>query len=274
MPQTDDRQMVLSDGSTMPRLGLGVWKLADDGACEAAVEAALASGYRHFDTAQIYGNEAAVGKALRASAPDRDEIFVTTKFDPDKVDPVEELRGSLSRLGLDQVDLYLVHWPAKGATAAWPGMERALEAGLTRSIGISNFSLAEVDELLETATVRPVVNQVQFNPFAYRQALLEGCASREVHLVAYSPLGMGGHLEDPTVVEIAERLDKSPAQILIRWALQRDVAVIPKSGNPERIQLNSAVFDFELDAEALAGLDGLDETGRTDRAREVKFWER
>lgn len=267
-------KMVLSDGSTMPRLGLGVWKLADDGACEAAVAAALDAGYRHFDTAQIYGNEAAVGKALKAAAPDRDDIFVTTKFDPDRSDPEEELRGSLSRLGLDHVDLYLVHWPLESPTAAWPGMERALEAGLTRAIGVSNFSLAEVDELLETAAVPPVVNQVQFNPFAYRKVLRDGCMSRDIGLVAYSPLGMGGHLENPTVAEVAERLGKTPAQILIRWALQREVAVIPKSGNPERIRLNSEVFDFTLDQEALDALDALDSTGLTDRAREVKFWEK
>jgi len=273
MPEVDDRYMVLSDGSRMPRLGLGVWKLTEDGACETAVHAALESGYRHFDTAQIYGNEASVGAALRASGLDRDEIFVTTKFDPSKSDPMEELHGSLSRLRLEQVDLYLVHWPLESSRPAWTGMEKALEGGLTRSIGVSNFSLAELEELLEVASVPPVVNQVQFNPFAYRRALLDGCAERGVGLVAYSPLGMGGHLDDPTVAGIAERLDRRPAQILIRWALQRRVAVIPKSGDPTRIRLNSEVFDFTLAHEDLDALDALDATGLTDRAREVKFWE-
>jgi len=274
MYQVDDTQMVLADGSTMPRLGLGVWKLADDGPCQRAVEAALAAGYRHVDTAQGYGNEASVGRALRASGLDRADVFVTTKFDPPRADPFEEMQGSLERLGLDYVDLYLVHWPLQSPTWAWPGMENALQAGLTRSIGVSNFSLEDLDVLLATKSVRPVVNQVQFNPFAYRRALLDGCESREVGVVAYSPLGMGGHLENATVVEVAERLGKSPAQILIRWALERGAGVVPKSGDHARIRLNAEVFDFTLNEQDLKELDALDRTGLTDRAREVKFWER
>jgi diketogulonate reductase-like aldo/keto reductase len=274
MFQVEKTHLTLSDGSRMPRLGLGLWKLVDDGACEAAVESALDAGYRHFDTAQIYENEANVGSALRASGIARDELYLTTKFSPTKTDPLGELQGSLERLGLDYVDLYLVHWPLNSATDAWPGMEKALASGLTRSIGVSNFSLADIDELLGATSVPPVVNQVQFNPFAYRKALLEGCASRGIGLVAYSPLGMGGHVENPTVSAIADRLGRSPAQILIRWCLERDVAVIPKSGNPTRIRLNSEVFDFALEPEDLEALDGLDETGLADRAREFKFWEK
>jgi diketogulonate reductase-like aldo/keto reductase len=275
MLDVDDTQMVFSDGSTMPMLGLGVWKLDDDdGACERAVQAALETGYRHFDTAAIYGNEASVGRALRASGLAREDIFIATKFNPTKTDALQELQESLSRLGLDYVDLYLVHWPLSSPAAAWPGMEKTLEAGLARSIGVSNFSLAELDELLEATSVPPVVNQVQFNPFKYRKALLEGCEQRDVGVVAYSPLGMGGHLQRETVVSIADRLGKTPAQVLIRWALQRRVGVIPKSGDPSRIRLNYQARDFTLGEEDLRALDALDETGLTDRAREDKFWER
>ena len=274
MLQVDDTHMILSDGSRMPRLGLGVWKLADDGPCQRAVEAALEAGYRHIDTAQVYGNEVSVGRALRASGVERADVFVTTKFDPSRADPLEELQGSLERLGLDRVDLYLVHWPLHGPVRAWPDMEKVLHAGLTHSIGVSNFSLEELDVLLAAASVRPVVNQVQFSPFAYRRALLDGCVAQGVGVVAYSPLGMGGHLTNPTVWAVADRLGKTPAQILIRWALERGVGVVPKSGDPTRIRLNTDVFDFTLDEQGLEELDALDATGGTDRAREVKFWER
>jgi diketogulonate reductase-like aldo/keto reductase len=271
--EVDEARVTLSQGLVMPRLGLGVWKLEDDGACEAAVSAALEIGYRHFDTAQIYGNEASVGRAIRASGLDRSEVFVTTKFDPAKADPVAELEGSLTRLGLDFVDLYLVHWPADRADAAWPGMQDALGMGMTRSIGVSNFSLADLDQLLSTASAIPVVNQVQFNPFAYRRALLDGCMARDVSVVAYSPLGMGGHLNNPTVGGIAKRLGKTPAQVLIRWCLDRGVAVIPRSGNAARIRLNFEASDLRLSQDDLDALDALDATSGTDRAREIKFWE-
>lgn len=275
MQNIDNERVELSNGALMPRLGLGVARLTDVRTCEASVRAALNAGYRHFDTGQIYQNEHVVGRVLRESGIRRDELFVTTKLDVSKSDPVEELHGSLSRMGFDYIDMYLVHWPQGGPTAAWPGMEKALEAGLTKSIGVSNFSLAEVDELLETASFRPVVNQVQFNPYRYRQALLEGCTQREIKLVAYAPLGMMEQqpLENATVAAIAAKLERAPAQIMLRWSLQRGVTAIPKSANPDRILLNSRVFDFDLDQQSLDALDALDLSGRSDQAREVKFWE-
>jgi 2,5-diketo-D-gluconate reductase A len=276
MPKPACAQVELFDGSMMPRLGLGGARITDERACETAVHAALDAGYRHFDTGQIYESETTVGRALRESAIERAELFVTTKFHPTRSDPLQELGGSLARMGLDYVDLYLVHWPQDSATAAWPGMVRALEAGLTRSIGVSNFSLAEVDELLETTSTRPAVNQVQFNPFRYRRGLVEGCAQRGISVVAYAPLGMKEQLplENPAVVGVAARLGRTPAQIMLRWGLQRGVSVIPKSEHPNRILSNSQIFDFCLDQHSLDVLDALDVTGRTDRAREVKFWEK
>jgi diketogulonate reductase-like aldo/keto reductase len=239
---------------------------------ENSVSWALELGYRHIDTAQAYGNEESVGRALRDSGVPREEVFVTTKFYPGHKDPEAEAQRSLERLGLEQVDLYIIHWPAGGPTWAWPGMERAQERGYARSIGVSNFSVSEVDELLAAADRRPVVNQVQFNPFAYRRGLLEACEEREIALEAYSPLGTGRHLSDAAVEEIAGRAGRTPAQVLLRWCLERDLIVIPKSTHRERIEENAAIFDFELSDEDMAALDALDGTGGTDAALERKWW--
>jgi diketogulonate reductase-like aldo/keto reductase len=260
-------------GIEIPPLALGVWQVPDGPECENAVRWALELGYRHIDTAQAYGNEASVGRAIAASGVPREEIFITTKFFPRRRDPAKEIEGSLERLGVDHVDLYIIHWPQGGPTWAWPGMEQAKAAGHARAIGISNFSLAEVDELLGVASSeRPVVNQVQFSPFEYRRALLDGCRERGITLEAYSPLGTGRHLDDRAVVEIAERVGRTPAQVLIRWCLQKDTIVLPKSTHRERIEENGRVFDFELSDEDVAALDQLDTTGGTDRARESKWW--
>src|ERR1035438_8227803 len=159
---TDGRSLVLADGNEMPILGLGVWQVPDGPECVNAVRWALELGYRHIDTAQAYGNEKSVGQALRESCVAREEVFITTKFYPAREDPIGEAEGSLRRLGVEQVDLYIVHWPQGGPTWAWPGMERARELGYARSIGVSNFSVAELDELAATASIAPTVNQVQF----------------------------------------------------------------------------------------------------------------
>src|SRR5580693_4397368 len=207
----DGRARVLADGNQMPMLGLGIWQIPNGPASVNAVRWALDLGYRHIDTAQAYGNEESVGKALRDSGLARDEVFITTKFYPGRDDPVAEARQSLRRLGVDQVDLYLVHWPQGGPLWAWPGMERARELGYARSIGVSNFSVAEIDEVIAAAQVAPVVDQVQFSPFEYRRALLEACEQRGIVVDAYSPLGTGRHLGDETVAAIAGRLGRTPA---------------------------------------------------------------
>lgn len=263
----------LSDGNEIPLLGLGVWQVPDGPECVNAVRWALELGYRHIDTAQAYGNEESVGQALRDSGVAREEIFITTKFYPARRgDPASEAERSLGRLGVDQVDLYIIHWPQGGPTWAWPGMERARERGYARSIGVSNFDVAELQQVTDVGSVPPAVNQVQFSPFEYRRGLLEACERHGVVLEAYSPLGTGRHIDDETVGRIAERLGRTPAQVLLRWCVERGIPVIPKSTHRERIEENAQIFDFRLSEEDLAALDGLDQTDATDRAREEKWW--
>jgi 2,5-diketo-D-gluconate reductase A len=268
----DGRARVLADGSQMPLLGLGVWQVPNGPDCVNAVRWALDLGYRHIDTAQAYRNEESVGRALRDSGVPRDEVFITTKFYPAHKDPAAEAEQSLKRLGVDQVDLYIIHWPQGGPTWAWPGMERARELGYTRSIGVSNFSVSELGEVIAAASTAPAVNQVQFSPFAYRRALLEACHQHGVALEAYSPLGTGRHLASEIIQRVAHRVERTPAQVLLRWCLHHDLPVIPKSTHRERIEENAQIFDFALSDEDMAELDALDQTGGTDRALERKWW--
>jgi diketogulonate reductase-like aldo/keto reductase len=263
----------LAGGDAIPLLGFGVWQIRDGRDCERAVAWSLEAGYRHIDTAQAYGNEESVGRALRDSALPREDVFITTKFHPRRRDPVAEMERSLQRLGVEYVDLYIVHWPQRGPTWAWDGMQRALDLGYVRSIGVSNYSVAELDELRAVADgAQPTVNQVQFSPFEYRRRLLTACEERDVVVEAYSPLGTGRHLGDAVVSGLARQLERTPAQILIRWCLQRDLVVLPKSTHRERIEENARVFDFALSEEDMSALDALDRTGGTDRAREHKWW--
>jgi diketogulonate reductase-like aldo/keto reductase len=262
----------LSDGTEIPTLAVGVWQVPNGRECENAVRWALELGYRHIDTAQAYDNEESVGRALRDSGVPREEVFITTKFYPGRRDPAAEAERSLRRLGIDQLDLYIVHWPQRGPTWAWPGMVEARRRGHARSIGVSNFSVKELEQVMAIASIAPVANQVQFSPFEYRRALLDACTDRGVALEAYSPLGTGRHLSDRTVGAIAERAGRTPAQVLLRWSLQRGTIVIPKSTHRERIAENARVFDFALSDDEMAALDALDKTGGTDRARERKWW--
>jgi diketogulonate reductase-like aldo/keto reductase len=268
----DGRVRKLADGNEIPLLGLGVWQVPDGRECEDAVRWALEAGYRHIDTAQAYGNERSVGRALRDSGVAREDVFITTKFHPGRRDPEAEVQRSLERLGVDAVDLYIIHWPQGGPTWAWEGMQRARERGYARSIGVSNFSVSDLDAVAQVAEVPPVVDQVQFSPFEFRRALLDDCERRSVALEAYSPLGTGRHLGDPQVAGVAERLGRTPAQVLLRWSVQRNLIVLPKSTHRERIEQNAHVFDFELSDADMARLDGLDRTGGTDRALERPWW--
>src|SRR6266550_5397764 len=268
----DGRVRVLADDNEMPMLGLGVWQVPDGPECVNAVRWALELGYRHIDTAQAYGNEESVGRALRQSGVDRDEVFVTTKFRPSSRDPVAEAESSLRRLGVEYVDLYIVHWPGGGPTWAWPGMERARERGYAQSIGVSNFDVAELQQLLAAASVPPAVNQVQFRPYEYRKALLDACERSGVVLEAYSPLGHGRYVGTEAVAQIAQRLGRTPAQVLVRWCVQREIPALAKSTHRERIAENRQVFDFELTDEDVARLDELDRTGGTERALEQPWW--
>ena len=267
----DGRTRVLADGNRMPMLGLGVWQMDNGPECVDAVRTALELGYRHIDTAQEYGNEEAVGKGLRQSGVPRDEVFITTKFYPGHQDPLAEAERSLERIGVDHVDLYLVHWPQGGPTWAWPGMVRARQAGYARSIGVSNFNVDELSSLLG-ADVPPAVNQLQCSPFEFRRALIGACGEHGVAVEAYSPLGTGRHVAHPAVLAVAERAGRTPAQVLLRWGLQHGLIVIPKSSNPRRIEENARVFDFVLSEQDMAELDTCDVTDGTSRAVEFPWW--
>jgi diketogulonate reductase-like aldo/keto reductase len=270
----DARTRALADGNQIPMLGLGVWQVPNGPTTVNAVRWALQfyPGYRHIDTAQVYGNEESVGRALRDSGIPRDQVFITTKFNPSHKDAAAELERSLQRLGTDYVDLYLVHWPQAGARRAWPGMEHSRELGYARSIGVSNFGLRELDQLMAVANIPPVVDQVQFSPFEYRRALLDGAEQWNVVVEAYSPLGTGRHLSNQMVRRIAGAIGRTPAQVLLRWSLQRGLVVIPKSTHRERIAENAQIFDFTLSEEDMAALDAGDRTGGTDRALERTWW--
>jgi diketogulonate reductase-like aldo/keto reductase len=264
----------LATGANIPRLGLGVWQVPNGAQCEQAVRWALDSGYRLIDTAQAYRNETSVGRAIRDSGVPREEIFLTTKFYPGNRDPRREAEASLRRLDTDYLDLYLVHWPQGGPISAWPGMEAAYTAGLARAIGVSNFGTADLADLRKMAQVDPAVNQVQLSPFEYRRELIDTFEAAGVVVQSYSPLGTGRHLSDPTVAAVATRYGRTPAQVLIRWAIQKNLSVLPKSVDRERIADNAKVFDFALDDPSMAELDALDETGATSEALAAgqKWW--
>jgi len=268
----DGRAIELADGNELPMLGLGVWQAADGAATVNAVRWALELGYRHIDTAQAYGNEASVGRALHDSGVDRGEVFITTKFHPGRKDPVAELEKSLRRLGVDQVDLYLVHWPQGGPLRAWPGMEKARARGLTTSIGVSNFGATDLDKVVAAGTAAPAVNQVQFSSLEYRRGLLDACRRLGITLESYSSLGTGRHLANPVVTEVARRAGRTPAQVLLRWCLRHGVPVIPKSTHRERIEENAQIFDFTLSEQDMTALDALDKTHGTDHALEGNWW--
>ncbi len=251
----------LNNGVTIPSLGIGTWKLADGAEAFNAVKWALELGYRHIDTAAIYGNEKSVGKAIAASGVKREDIFVTTKlWNDDQQSARRAFDSSLKRLGLDYVDLYLIHWPQPQTHfGAWKELEKIYADGKCRAIGVSNFSIQHLQELLPECGVAPAVNQVEFSPFLYQKELLEFCRGKRMVLEAYSPLTRGRRLDDGRVEAIAQKHAKSSAQVLLRWSLQHGNVVIPKSSHKERLAQNMAVFDFELPASEMAGLDGLDE---------------
>jgi len=252
----------------MPVLGLGVYQMAPGRETEQAIEWAFEAGYRHIDTAMMYRNEESVGAAIRRSGLPRDEVFVTTKILPTRRNAREQLEQSLRKLGLDHVDLYLIHWPLPlGNASLWRRLESLRESGLAREIGVSNFGRRRLESLLPEAALQPAVNQVQFNPFRYRRSLLEYCREQGIVFEAYSPLARGKGLDDKAIVAVAERHGRTQAQVLLRWAVQHGAIVIPKSSREGRIRENAQIFDFELSADDMRALDALDRTGGTAKAR-------
>jgi diketogulonate reductase-like aldo/keto reductase len=253
----------LRTGAAIPRVGLGVFRTPGGGATRAAVEAALAAGYRHVDTASVYGNEREVGEAVRASGLPRGELFVTTKLwnaDQGYDAARRAFDASLGRLGLDHVDLYLLHWPVPGLRReSWRALEALHEQGRARAIGVSNFMVRHLEELAAGAAVLPAVDQVEVSPFHQQREVRAWCQARGVVVEAYSPLTKGTRLDHPVVLEVARASGATPAQVLLAWGLQRGLVVLPKSTHPERLRENLAALDLSLDEAALARLDGLDE---------------
>jgi diketogulonate reductase-like aldo/keto reductase len=281
--------LALNDGWKIPQLGLGVWRISNGRKCEGAVLAAFEAGYRHIDTASFYGNEESVAAAIRASGISREEIFVTTKlWNSDHGSPERALENSLRRLKLDYVDLYLIHYPVPERLRSWRALEKLRQQGRARSIGVSNFTIRHLTELLTETDIAPAVNQVEFHPYLYQRELLEFCVARGIIVEAYSPLTQGERLNDRKLIAIAKNYrtasqssagrsiklpfmparprndgTKSTAQVLIRWAIQHDLVVIPKSANPSRIRENAEVFDFAITGEDMQTLDGFNENLRT-----------
>ena len=258
-----DSTVLLNHGIRMPVLGLGVFQTPPGRATLDAVLAAFDAGYRLIDTARIYGNEADVGEAIRASDLSRDEIFVTTKLwntDHGYDEALLAFEASRRRMGLDHVDLYLIHWPVQGARLeSWKALTRLLKEGRCRAIGVSNYMVHHLDELVGAADVVPAVNQIEVSPFLQPRAAIARSKDLGIQVEAYSPLTKARRLRDATLRAVASRVGRSPAQVLLRWGLQKGFVVIPKSARPERIRENAAVFDFELSVEDMALLDGLDE---------------
>jgi len=262
-----DSIIELNNGISIPRVGLGMYQTPDGSAARHAVSYALEVGYRHIDTAMMYGNEASVGQAVRESGLPREDIFVTTKLwndDHGYDEAITACHLSLEALDLEYIDLYLIHWPVAGKRGdSWRALEDVYEEGLCRAIGVSNYMTWHLDELLAACRVKPAVNQVEFSPFLYLVDLLEQCRREEIVLEAYSPLTKGKKLDDERLKVIAAELGRSPAQVLIRWALQHDLVVIPKSARPEHILANADVFDFSLSTEQMSQLNDLNEDLRT-----------
>lgn len=252
----------LRSGGAIPIVGLGVWQSGKGAPTRDAVRAALRVGYRHVDTARIYDNEADVGDGLRASGVDRGEVFVTTKLwnaDQGYDSALRAFDASLSRLRLDYVDLYLLHWPVAGKRLdAWRALERLKSEGRARHIGVSNFLVPHLDELAAKAASLPDVNQIEVHPFLQHREARAWCAARGVVVEAYSPLGHGRFLSDPTVGAVAAQVGRTPAQVLLRWGVQHGMVTLPKSTREARIAENGALFDFTLDDAAMARLDALD----------------
>ncbi|MDO3675489.1 aldo/keto reductase [Paenibacillus ehimensis] len=263
--QRNSDTTVLNNGVRMPWLGLGVWKTKEGDEVVQAVQHALEAGYRSIDTAAVYGNEAGVGQALQASSIPRDLLFVTTKVwnaDQGYDSTLRAFEESRRKLQLEVIDLYLIHWPVKGKyKETWKALEKLYKDGLVRAIGVSNFKVHHLEDLLQDSEIVPAVNQVEFHPLLNQQELRTFCKEHKIQLEAWSPL-MQGNLDLPLLSELADKYGKTPAQIILRWDLQHGVVTIPKSIRESRIRENIDVFNFTLSDEDMARLDGLNQDRR------------
>jgi diketogulonate reductase-like aldo/keto reductase len=260
----------LHNGVKMPWLGLGVFKVEEGAELVGAVKSAIAHGYRSIDTAAIYGNERSVGQGIREAMLEtrilRENLFVTSKVwnaDLGYESTIAAYEASLDKLGLEYLDLYLIHWPVKGKYKdAWRALETLYREGRVRAIGVSNFQIHHLEDLMEEAEIKPMVNQVEFHPRLTQKELLHFCREHAIQLEAWSPLMQGQLLDNPVLAEIASRYGKSAAQVILRWDLQHGVVTIPKSTKEHRIIENASVFDFELTEEDMARIDALNENYR------------
>jgi diketogulonate reductase-like aldo/keto reductase len=258
--------VTLSNGLKMPQIGLGMWDTYEEEAADAVCKA-LQLGYRHIDTAMFYKNEEAVGKGIRMSGVPREEITVVTKIwytdmQPEKVR--ETFEKSLDNLGLDYVDLYLLHWPLNDYTGSWKVLEELYEEGKVKAIGVCNFQKHHMEKLLNAAKIKPMVNQIESHPLFSQDALVKYCQEQEIAVEVWGPLGQGNDLKDEVIVELSQKYQKTPAQIILRWQMQRGVIAIPKSVKEHRMIENASVFDFELSKEDMALINTRD-TGITKR---------
>ena len=260
---TDQLYMTMNDGHKIPVVGLGTWKSEPGDSTYNAVLASINAGYRHIDTARAYDNESDVGKAVNDAGVSREDLFITTKLwnkDQGYQTALEACEKSLARLDCGYIDLYLIHWPLKDLrNDSWRAFIELQEKGICKSIGVSNFTIDNLKELEVKYGVLPAINQVEFHPYHYQKELLEYCKSKNIIIEAYSPLVHAKRMDESRLVAISEELSKTPAQVLIRWAMQRGMVVLPKSVNQNRIIENFAVFDFEISDSIMKRLDDLDE---------------
>jgi methylglyoxal/glyoxal reductase len=256
----------LNNGRQLPVLGLGVWQAGTGPRVVRAVKTALETGYRLIDTAKLYGNEAEVGEAVRSGPVPREQVFVTTKLwndDHGRAKAKRAFEASLHRLGLDYLDLYLVHWPGAGERIeTWKALVEIAREGRCRSIGVSNFTIEHLEELARASDVVPAVNQVELHPFLYQRDLIDYCQHRGIQVQAYSPLARANYLDEPTVKAVGQSHRRSSAQVMLRWSLQHGLSAIPKSTDPGRIRENASIFDFELSEGEMARLDALSSGAR------------
>ena len=260
--------ITLNNGVKIPQLGFGVFQIDPD-ETRAASLAALEAGYRHIDTAEMYGNESGVGEAVRDSSLDRSEVFVTSKLDNGSHDHDDALKAfdqTLAELGLDYLDLFLVHWPLPDVgdfVETWKAMEKIYESGRAKAVGVSNFTPQHLGRLAAETTVPPAVNQVEVHPYLRNDEVRAYGVEHGIATEAWSPIAQGKVLEDPTITRIAENLDRTPAQVTLRWHVQRGDIVFPKSVTRSRVEENFAIFDFELSGTDMTDIDGLDRGERT-----------
>ncbi|MDN5386589.1 MULTISPECIES: aldo/keto reductase [Bacillus] len=263
-------RITLNNGTDMPWFGLGVFKVEEGPELVQAVKTAIKHGYRSIDTAAIYGNEEGVGQGIREGLKEagisREDLFVTSKVWNDDLgydETIAAYEASLEKLGLDYLDLYLIHWPVEGRyKAAWKALETLYEQGRVKAIGVSNFHVHHLEDLLKDAAVKPVIDQVEYHPRLTQKELQAFCRSHSIQLQAWSPLMQGQLLSHPLLKDIADKHGKTPAQVILRWDLQNGVITIPKSTKAERIAQNADVFDFELTFEEMKQIDGLNENTR------------